>query len=287
MATRKKKKKRNSKKQTQTLVGIGALCASLAVLLFLGFSLSRLELPQTLQVPETTAAPTTEPTLPPPEANPYGPLDFQYDGWYLSCLAGKSVLGLDVSYYQKEVDWQAVRDAGFEFVIIRVGYRGFSAGELTPDTHAQLHYEGAKAAGLKIGAYLFSQAVSVEEAEEEADFLLAAIADWEVDMPVVFDWEYVSDTARTALMDARTLTDCTIAFCERVEAAGYEPMVYFNRNQGYRLLHLEELTDYGFWLALYNDRMTYPYKIDMWQYTSTGTVPGIEGDVDINLWFPE
>lgn len=234
-------------------------------------------------VPETTA----EPTLPPPEANPYGPNDFQYDGKYLTCLEGPSVLGIDVSVYQHDIDWQQVADAGVEFVMIRVGYRGYKTGEITPDKNAQQNYEGAKAAGLKIGVYLFSQAISLEEAQEEADWLLQQIADWEIDMPVVYDWEYMGAEERTGSMTARLLTDCTILFCEAVKAAGYEPMVYFNRHQAQDLLYLAELKEYPFWLAMYSDRMNYPYKVRMWQYTNQGKVPGIDTDVDINLWFPD
>ena len=233
--------------------------------------------------PETTEA--TEATLPPPEGNPYGPLDFQYDGKYLQCLAGQSVLGIDVSAHQQEVDWEKVAAAGVKFTMIRVGYRGYETGDLVADPYAQANYQGAKAAGLQVGAYLFSQAISVEEALEEADFLLTGIKDWELELPVVYDWEYISSDARTGAADARLVTDCTKAFCEAVAAAGYDPMVYFNRHQAQDLLFLEELTQYPFWLAMYSDRMTYPYRVDMWQYTCEGKVPGIDGFVDINLRF--
>ena len=114
--------------------------------------------------------------------------------------------------------------------------------------------------------------------------MLNAISEWELTLPVVYDWEYISWDARTGAVDKRTVTDCTIAFCETVKEQGYTPMVYFNRHQAQDFLYLEELTDYPFWLALYSDRMTYPYRVQMWQYTQTGRVPGIEGDVDINLW---
>ena len=152
----------------------------------------------------------TEETLPPPPANPYFATDFSYgvDG-YLHLTAGKSVVGVDVSEHQVNVDWQAVKDSGVEFVIIRVGYRGYETGELYADTEAQIHYEGAKAAGLKIGAYFFSQALNDEEAAAEAAFTLEQIKDWQIDMPVVFDWEMVSDSsARTSsgALSARRLT---------------------------------------------------------------------------------
>lgn len=229
----------------------------------------------------------TGPTLPPPEANPYDRNDFQYnENNYLTCLAGKSIVGIDVSYHQGDIDWEQVRSSGVEFVMMRVGYRGYGeSGKLVEDTNFPANIQGALDAGLKVGVYFFSQALNLEEVEEEADFLLERIEGYEIAMPVVYDWEYVSDEARTANMDARTLTDCSRHFCELIREAGYQPMVYFNRNQAAYLLHLEELTDYPFWLAAYTDRMGFPYKVDMWQYTDNGRVPGIDGPVDVDILF--
>ena len=267
-------------------MGAAALAVVLVALVVLAFGLFGGQSPHTATLPALDDE-ATEPTLPPPEANLYGPTDFQYDGNYLTCLAGESVLGIDVSAHQQQVDWEKVADAGIEFVMIRVGYRGYKVGTIKMDPYAQSNYEGAKAAGLKIGVYFFSQAISTGEVIEEAQWLLSAIRDWELDMPVVYDWEYVSDAARTADMTPRKLTNYTKVFCGMVKNAGYQPMVYFNRHHAKDMLYLEELTDYPFWLAMYQDRMTYPYKVRMWQYTSEGSVPGIEGHVDINLWFPE
>lgn len=228
-----------------------------------------------------------ENTLPPPEANPIGLGEFAMEGEYLSCLSTPSVLGIDVSYWQGDaIDWQQVKDAGVEFAMIRAGWRGSEQGVLAEDDYVQTNYAGATAAGIQVGAYFFSQAVSVAEAVEEANFLLNIIKDWNVSMPVVYDWEFVSGDSRTGNVDARTLTDCTKAFCDTVAAAGYKPMIYFNADQSFNRLYLRELTQYGFWLAQYDTVLNYPYKIDMWQYTETGTVPGISGNVDINLYFP-
>ena len=192
---------------------------------------------------------------------------------------------MDVSAYQGNIDWKKVKASGIDFAIIRLGYRGYGkAGKLVEDEYAKANLKGATEAGLPIGAYFFSQAVSVEEARQEAQFVLEMAKDMEFDMPIVFDWEYLSDTARTADVDARTLTDCAIAFCETIEAAGYTPMVYFNIQQARTRMYLEELLEYKFWLALYDSSMTYQYKIDMWQYTCTGSVPGISGNVDINVY---
>ena len=243
---------------------------------------------------EAPTEPPTEPpptTLPPPEENPYGPLDFQYADGYLKLRKGESVTGIDVSAWQKVIDWEQVKEAGVEFAMIRMGYRGYETGSLNRDNYATANLDGAIAAGLDVGVYFFSQALTPEEAEEEAYFLLEQIEPYAayITMPVVYDWEHVSDPdARTADMrDPDILTDCTLAFLQTVEAAGFEPMVYFNRTQSWKYLNLEVLKDYQFWLAAYTQRMEFPYKIKMWQYTNTGRVPGIEGDCDINVYFPE
>lgn len=253
---------------------LGALLTVLILLLLTG-----------VKQPEATAPEET--TLPPPTENVFTPEDFAYDGEYLTCLTDTSILGTDVSSHQKEVDWEQVKAAGFEFVMIRAGYRGYaSTGKLMEDKYAQENYRAAKAAGLQVGAYFFSQAISVEEAKEEAAFAMEIIKDWQLDMPLVFDWECLKDNYRTVDVDPRTLTDCAKAFCDAVRAEGYEPMVYFNPNQSRKAMYLAELTDYGFWLAMYSDNMNYAYKVDMWQYTNSGKIPGIQGKADINLYFP-
>lgn len=226
----------------------------------------------------------TEPEEPVLALNPYDESDFYYDGDYLTCVTAESTLGVDVSSHQGKIDWQRVKAAGISFAMIRVGYRGYESGLITADELAQENYQGAKAAGLKVGAYFFSQAVSEEEALEEAEFVLDQVATWDVQLPLVFDWEYVSDTARTAAVDGALLTRCTHAFAERIRQAGYRPMLYFNPHLAQDYLDLEQLAEYPFWLALYSDRMTFPYRIQMWQYTQEGTVPGIKGKVDVNLW---
>ena len=237
--------------------------------------------------PMPTADPEipTEP-IPEPEKSPYGKLDFQYEGRYLGCIKADTIPGVDVSYYQGEIDWEKVKASGIEFAIIRLGYRGYGEeGKLAEDKMAYKNIEGALEAGLKVGVYFFSQAITVEEAVEEAEFVLKRIEKYDITMPIVYDWEYVSNEARTANMDRRTLTDCYQAFCEKITEAGYTPMAYFNSYQSKNLMYLTELESYPFWLALYSDRMTYPYRFEMWQYTDSGKVPGIEGNVDINLYF--
>ena len=231
--------------------------------------------------------PTDEPTLPPPPPNPYGELDFQYDGRFLKLIEGESIAGIDVSSWQYDIDWQAVADAGAEFAIIRIGYRGSETGRINADKYAQKNLEGAAAAGLDIGVYFFSQALTREEAEEEAYYVLDVIKDHNITMPVVFDWEKVhNDNSRSLEMDRRTLTDCAKTFLETVEMAGYNAMVYFNPHQSRNLYYLSELKEYDFWLASYTDRMDFPYEVDMWQYTEQGQIPGIDTFCDFNVYFP-
>lgn len=268
-----------TKKSSRPLLpGILALATALVLMLGLLISLNSTR-PEPTE-PETTAGPTFAP-------NPYGPEDFTYDDrGYLTCTKADAVLGIDVSEHQQDIDWAQVKDAGIEYVMIRVGWRGHTLGALAEDSMAQTYYAGAKAAGLKVGAYFFSQAVTEQEAVAEAEFAMNVIRDWALDLPLVCDWEFVDSTCRTGNMDARSVTDCVKAFCETVRLGGYQPMVYFNLYHARELLYLEELTDYPFWLAMYDSEMDYPYAVDQWQYTSTGTVPGIPGDVDLNLWFP-
>lgn len=267
------------------VLSIGIVLGLAAVLaLFVLMLLPRTEAPAETEPTQTTEESTT---LPPPTENVFTPMDFGYEGDYLTCLTDESVLGIDVSRYQGEIDWQQVKAAGIRFVMIRLGFRGYGTeGNLNEDLLAQENYRGAKEAGLKVGGYFFSQAISVEEAIEEARYAMEIASGWELEMPLVYDWECLADDYRTVGVDARMLTDCTKAFCDTVEAAGYDSMIYFNPDQSRKQMHLEELVNYGFWLAMYSDQMDYPYKVDMWQYTNEGSVPGISGSVDINLFFP-
>ena len=247
---------------------------------------------QTEPVEQTILEPTiseTEPENPtiPPDPNPYGRLDFQYNGQnYLTCLRTDSYSGVDVSAFQGSIDWKKVARSGIDFAVIRLGYRGYGSGKLVEDEYAKKNLKGASEAGLPIGAYFFSQALTMDEAEEEIRFMLDILGDYRLDMPIVLDWEIPTADARTANMDARTLTDIQLYFCERMKTLGYQPMVYFNWHQSENLYYLSELEDYPFWLAMYQDRMSFPWKVEMWQYTCTGKVPGIQGDVDINVYMP-
>ncbi len=256
------------------LLGLLALVAAAGLLLLLLFS-SRLR----------SRTPETEPTLPPPPANPYQASDFYVEGGFVRCSAVPVKTGIDVSSHQGEINWDAVKEAGVEYAMIRVGFRGYDEGGVHEDSFAQANLKGATEAGLPVGVYFYSQATTVEEAQEEAAFVLDCIEGWEITYPVVFDWEWVDDEARTGDTSSRMVTDCTLAFCGAVEAAGYKPAFYFNQDLAKTTFRLRELTDYDFWLAQYQEAMTFAYDVAMWQYTCTGTVPGITGDVDVNLCF--
>ncbi len=198
----------------------------------------------------------------------------------------EGIPGVDVSSFQSMIDWPAVKEAGVEFAMIRVGYRGWSSGELDLDDDFKAHIEGALNAGLDVGVYFFSQALNVDEAVEEALFTIEQIKDYDITLPVVFDWEEVdAESARTNEMDMRQLTSCAQAFCKTVEDVGYTGGVYFNQAYGYEQLNLYSLKDHVLWLAEYDDHPSFLYDFQMWQYTDSGTVPGIDGDVDMNILF--
>lgn len=206
---------------------------------------------------------------------------------YYNDPAYAAAIGIDVSSHQGEIDWERVADSGVEFAIIRLGFRGYGQeGTINLDKYFQQNLEGAQRAGLKVGVYFFSQAISVEEAEEEARFVLENLAGASLDYPVVYDWEAVSDSAaRTNGLDASTLTDCAIAFCEAVAREGYTPMIYYNGPVGYTRYQLSRLTDYDVWFAQYASQPTMYYDYRIWQYSDSGSVPGIDTRVDMNLAF--
>ena len=224
--------------------------------------------------------------------NRYEPACFSSaDGRVTYAREGKTALtGVDVSFYQKDIDWKQVKASGIDFAIIRVGFRGYGpSGLISEDSCFRQNIAGALEAGLQVGVYFFSQAVNVWEAREEANFVLSAIQGYDITFPVVFDWERITNnsSARTNGMPGSTMTLCAQAFCDAVAQAGYTPMVYFNQDAGYLDYDLDLLKDYGFWLAEYRSVPTFYYHFDLWQYTAKGQVPGIEGEVDLNLCFAD
>nr|MBQ8253467.1 N-acetylmuramoyl-L-alanine amidase [Lachnospiraceae bacterium] len=223
--------------------------------------------------------------------NPYDVTAFSGSDLQMDYNAGdgvKIMRGIDVSKFQGDVDWQQVREAGVEFVMLRLGIRGYGTGEMKMDDRFYENYQGATQAGMKVGVYFFSAAINEEEAVEEADYVLRAVSDCVIEMPVVFDTEPIFyDDARTDDLTPNQLTAITKAFCGRIRSAGYEPMIYTNAKRFTTVLQLEELEEYDKWLADYRSAPDYPYAFKMWQFTEKGTVPGISGNVDMNLYFYE
>lgn len=200
-------------------------------------------------------------------------------GWSL-------VRGIDVSDHQGEIDWQAVAASGVRFAMIRCGWRGYGGGSLNEDSRFRENIEGAQAAGLDVGVYFFSQAVSVMEAAEEAVYTAKLLEDYELTLPVFYDWEFIGvDEARTDGMDGATLTACTVEYCRLIESEGYTPGVYTNLHNAYYYYDLDALDGLCFWFAGPGDRPLYYYDHQFWQYSFTGTVPGIEGDVDLDVMY--
>ena len=223
--------------------------------------------------------------------NQYDPAAFAWqDGRVVYNGEGaQPLVGIDVSYYQKDIDWQQVKTSGVDFAMIRVGYRGYGVnGNILPDSYFEQNIRGALDAGLKVGVYFFSQSINVWEAEEEAAFVLDAIRGYDITFPVVFDWEVINNAnARTTGLSSEALTRCALAFCDKIEKAGYTPAVYFNLDLAYLNYDLGRLAQYPFWLAEYKTVPSFFYHFDMWQYSAKGSVPGIEGSVDLNLSFTD
>lgn len=194
--------------------------------------------------------------------------------------------GVDVSYWNGTINWEKVKKAGYEFAIVRVGYRGTSSkGTLNPDSKAINNIKNAHAAGLKVGVYFFSQALTVAEGSAEANYTLKLIKDYKkyISLPVVFDYEY-NDRLKKSSNSKRKKTDICLKFCETVKNAGYTPMVYANYSLLVNDMYTSELTNKGYqiWLAQWISKPTYKATYRYWQYTSNGAVPGISGRTDLN-----
>lgn len=199
---------------------------------------------------------------------------------------GSAKLGIDVSKWNQEIDWEAVKNAGIEFAIIRCGYRGASTGALVIDPRYKENIEGAIAAGIPVGVYFFTQARDEVEAVEEASMVIRLIEDYDVDYPVFLDSESAGGRGRADGLDSDERSRAHRAFLQTIQAAGYETGIYASRNWLKDRIDMTRLSDYRIWLAEYADAPTYDeYYYHMWQYTSKGTVDGISTNVDLNLCY--
>ena len=208
--------------------------------------------------------------------------EFQYltDGQVISHK------GIDVSSHQGNIDWNLVAQDGVEFAIIRVGYRGYgSEGRLVVDEKFEDNIKGAKAAGIKVGVYFFSQAINETELLEEANLVLEQIAPYSIECPVVYDVEKTSAAGRMNAISVEDRTHLTQLFCQTIENSGYKPMIYHNTEMGALLINIAELENYDKWYASYSDQMFYPYEYKIWQYSDKGKIQGISTDVDLNISF--
>ena len=201
--------------------------------------------------------------------------------------------GFDVSEFQYSIDWTKVPADEFDYVYLRIGRRGSTEGGLFDDIYFSSNYTGARSRGLEVGVYFFSQAVTVTEAIEEANWVIDRLKSggYSVDLPIAFDWEeQKSEDSRTLDLSGTTVTDCAVAFCQTVKNAGYDAAVYFNRIPGYYTFDVSRLQDYTIWFALpcTPPDVTFPsfyYHIDMWQYCTTAVLPGIPTETDLNYTF--
>lgn len=196
---------------------------------------------------------------------------------------GGRSFGIDVSKWNKEIDWDAVKASGVEFAIIRCGYRGSSTGTLVEDPYFYQNIEGARKAGVQVGLYFFTQAVSAVEAVEEASMALCLCGGRPLDYPIFVDTEGAGGNGRADGLDMATRTQVCEAFCETIESAGYDAGVYGSRNWFRSRLDMTELDSNVIWLAEYREYPEYEGKYQMWQYTSDGSIDGIEGRVDFNI----
>lgn len=196
--------------------------------------------------------------------------------------------GIDVSSYQGDINWNKVAQQGYEFVFVRAMYRGYGNGKINQDPKWKANVKGAKAAGLKVGVYAVTMAVTEEEAIAEAEYLLDITEGYDLDLPYVLDIEIVEDkTSRTYRMDEDLRTDCAVAFLETIEKAGKQPMIYHNTVMGSALLDYKRVCNYPVWFANYTIEMYWPYKYAIWQYGMVDNVDGVKGNCDVNLWLSD
>lgn len=205
--------------------------------------------------------------------------------------------GIDVSAYQnrasenKTIDWDAVAEDGVEFAMVRIGLRGTSTGAINADEYYARNIEGAMAAGIETGVYFFAQAITVEEAIEEADFVISLLEGHEINGPVAYDWEMHDSSYRVYGTTPEMATACAVAFCKRIEEAGYTPMIYAGQYVSYIKYDQGAISPYLSWYPEYKGASseklypTYAYQMDYWQFSSSCSINGIGGRVDANIQF--
>ena len=215
----------------------------------------------------------------------YNPEDFEEKNGVVT-YAGDSFVGINVSQKAGEIDWNAVAESGVEFAMIRVGYRGNDKGRISLDSNFEANITGATEAGLPVGVYFYSKAVTDTEAEEEANFVLEQIRPYQMTYPVAIFWEYdrkdsgeVDEKSRTVRCNGDQVTGFIQTFLKKIKTVGYKTAFYADKKMGYESLDLSRLTDHDMWYAEYQPAPSFYYDYKMWQYTKDGEVPGISKPV--------
>ena len=206
--------------------------------------------------------------------------------YYYESDTWQSRTGIDVSYFQGEIDWEQVKNDGIDFAIIRLGFRGYGTGNIVIDEQFISNINGALNAGLEVGVYFFSQAVTQDEAVREAETVLSMIENYQITYPVVYDLEIIDDNgSRTRDLTSETMTANAAAFCSVIEDAGYDAVYYATLRTALLKYDMAQLTDYDLWYVQSEEEPAIPYDFIMWQYTSEGEVDGIEVNVSLNQYF--
>ena len=197
-----------------------------------------------------------------------------------------SYVGADLSKYNGEVDFATLKQSGISFVMLRLGSRGYGSGQIMLDDKFVDYITKAAEAELNIGVYFYSQAITEEEAVEEANFVIENLANYQITYPVAFDMEYVpNDTARVEALNREEKTKVAKAFLDTVKNAGYQPMVYGTKEWLIKQVDLTKLTEYDIWLSQQEETPDYPYQFQMWQYSKEGRLAGADGELDLNVSF--
>ena len=197
-----------------------------------------------------------------------------------------SSIGVDVSEYNGVVNFYTLKNEGIDYVMLRIGWRGYTEGGLHKDKYFEDYYKEAKEAGLKIGYYFFSQAINEKEAIEEANYVLENIKDKECDMFVVYDMETIGTLeSRTYSLTQNEVTHFALSFTSAIKDAGYEPMIYTNHDWAYNHYHMQDFGDIPIWYAQYDGHPNVFFNYVMWQYTASATINGssLVGQTDLNI----
>lgn len=194
--------------------------------------------------------------------------------------------GIDVSSHQKEIDWAKVKAAGIEFAFIRVGYRGYESGKINLDEYFHANMKAATEQGIDVGVYFFSQAINDQEVIDEANFVLKEISGYKLSYPIAYDLEDIdAKSFRTSELTPEEKTNFAMIFCGRIEKVGYKPMVYTNLTWATKYFDITDILNYDIWFAQYNHQPDFNFRFEIWQYTESGKIDGVNTPVDLNLDF--